>query len=103
MTPEQRIQWSAWSLTILDWLDDLPDDVDQVVDLLIHEQLGVNDVALLLQITHDEVRRRWAYARWRLIDVIGGSAASGRCDLDFVRELVEAVMLGPIQPTEVSV
>ena len=28
MTPEQCIQWSAWSLTILDWLDDLPDDVD---------------------------------------------------------------------------
>jgi len=50
----------------------LPDDEKEVFDLLWYQELTQAEAAALLNVSERTIKRRWASARLRLHEILGG-------------------------------
>jgi RNA polymerase sigma factor (sigma-70 family) len=72
-TGENSNRLEAWA-TFHEQVENLPDEDKAVFDLLWYQHLPQADVAKLLNVSERTVKRRWASARLKLHEALGGQS-----------------------------
>ncbi len=73
---EDRGQIEAWA-NFHEQVEHLPDEEKETFDLLWYQQLSQAEVAQLLNVSERTVKRRWAAARLKLHEALGGTSPEG--------------------------